>query len=144
MDPEPVAVSDGLRADILRIIPETISEMCVGASAVPIPCMVVYCLTMVCRFLLGLLNIDAILGEVTISAGRQKTKEMTKGNHLGDAYAITLGRMRAQKDGRSALGMEAMMWVPKSERPLHTSELCYALGVKIGSTDLDHESVLEI
>ena len=26
------AMSDGLRADILRIIPERISEMCVGAS----------------------------------------------------------------------------------------------------------------
>ena len=37
MDPEPVAMSDSLRADILRIIPETISEMCVEESAVLIP-----------------------------------------------------------------------------------------------------------
>ena len=42
MDPEPVAMSNDLRADILRIIPERISEMCVGASAVPIPCMILY------------------------------------------------------------------------------------------------------
>ena len=35
MDPEPVAMSDGLRVDILRIIPERISQMCVGASATP-------------------------------------------------------------------------------------------------------------
>ena len=41
-DPEPVAMSDDLRADILRIIPERISEMCVGAPAVPIPCMILY------------------------------------------------------------------------------------------------------
>ena len=33
MDPEPVAMSDGLRADILRTIPERVSEMCVGASS---------------------------------------------------------------------------------------------------------------
>ena len=29
MDPEPVAMSDGLRADILRIIPERVSQMCI-------------------------------------------------------------------------------------------------------------------
>ena len=42
MDPEPIAMSDSLRADILRIIPETISEMCVGVSVVLISCMVLY------------------------------------------------------------------------------------------------------
>ena len=42
MDPEPIAMSDRLRADILRIIPERVSEMCVGASLVPIPCMILY------------------------------------------------------------------------------------------------------
>ena len=34
MDPEPMAMSNSLRADILRIIPERISEMYVGASKV--------------------------------------------------------------------------------------------------------------
>jgi len=42
MDPEPVAMSDSLRGDILRIIPERVSEMCVGASIVPISCMILY------------------------------------------------------------------------------------------------------
>jgi len=36
MDTEPDAMSDALQADILRIIPEKISEMCVGASMAPI------------------------------------------------------------------------------------------------------------
>ena len=93
------------------------------------------------RFLLVSLNIDAILGEVTISDRRQKLNEMTKGNHLGDAYATTLTRIKAQKGSRSRVGMEALMWVLSSERPLHTTELCHALGVKIGSTDLDVENV---
>jgi len=34
------AMSDNLRADILRIIPERISEMCVEASTVPTPCLI--------------------------------------------------------------------------------------------------------
>ena len=99
---------------------------------------------MVCRFLLVSLTIDAILEEVTISARGQKLNEMSKGGHLGDAYATTLDRMKAQKGGRSRLGMEALMWVSNSERPLQASELCHALGVKIGSTDLDQENVPEI
>jgi len=40
MDPEPMAMSDGLQVDILRLIPERISEMCVGAFTAPIQCMV--------------------------------------------------------------------------------------------------------
>jgi len=135
------AMSDDLRADILRIIPERISEMCVGASTAPALCMILYLLTIVCRFLLVSINIDAILGEVTIFKRRQKLNEITKGNHLDDAYATTLARMKAQKGGRSSLGMGALMWVSNSERPLHTSELCHALGVEIGSHDLSVESI---
>jgi len=96
---------------------------------------------MVCRFLLASLCIDAILGEVTVSERKRKLNEMTKGNHLGDAYATTLDRVKAQKGSRSRLGIEALMWVSSSERPLQPSELCHALGVKIGSADLDVENV---
>ena len=96
---------------------------------------------MVCRFLLVSLCIDAILGEVTVSARRQKLDEMVKGNHLGDAYATTLDRVKAQKGSRSRLGIEALMWVSNSERPLQTSELCHALGVKTGSEDLDIDNI---
>ena len=42
MDPEPMAMSNGLRADILRIIPERISEMCAGPFTVPIPFVILY------------------------------------------------------------------------------------------------------
>ncbi|RPA89475.1 hypothetical protein L873DRAFT_650697 [Choiromyces venosus 120613-1] len=33
------------------------------------------------------------------------------------------------------------MWISNAERPLHADELRHALGVKIGSTDLDPEKV---
>ena len=99
---------------------------------------------MVCRFLLVSLNIDVILREVTVSTRRERLNEMTKGTHLGDVYATTLDRIKIQKGGRSRLGVEALMWVSNSERPLKTSELCHALGVKKGSTDLDPENIPEI
>ena len=79
---------------------------------------------------------DAILGEVTLTRRRRKLDEMTKGGSLGDAYAATISRIRSLRGGRSKLGMEVLMWVSHSERPLHVDELRHALGVE-GSTDLD-------
>src|SRR5437879_1069649 len=96
---------------------------------------------MIYRFLLVSLNIDTILGEVTTSERRQKLKDLARGRHLEDAYATILARMKMKKWNRHRLGMEALMWISNAERPLHTSELCHALGVKIGSRDLDPESV---
>jgi len=96
---------------------------------------------MVFRFLLVSLAIDTILGGVTVSERKRKLGEMTKGNHLGDVYGTTLERIKAQKGSRSRLGMNALIWVSNSERPLRASELCHALGVGIGSTDLDVENV---
>ena len=94
-----------------------------------------------CRFLLVSLNIDAILGEVTVRQRRKKLEEMEKGNGLSDAYTATLRRLKAQKGIKSRLGMKVLMWVLCSERPLRAEELCHALGVEMGSADLDPENV---
>ena len=94
-----------------------------------------------CRFLLISLHIDAILGEVTIRQRRKKLEEMTQGNGLGDAYTATLTRLKAQKGNKSVLGIKVLMWVLYSERPLRAEELCHALGVELGSVDLDLENV---
>ena len=90
---------------------------------------------MVARFLLISLNIDAILEEVTIQARRKKLEEMTKGKGLGDAYTSTLTRIKSQNGSKSRIGMEALMWISHSERPLKARELCQALGVERGETD---------
>jgi len=95
----------------------------------------------VCRFLLVSLNMDAILGEVTIRQRRKKLSKITQGGGLSDAYTTTLARLKAQKGHKSALGMKVLMWVMYSERPLLAQELCHALGVEIGSADLDPDNV---
>src|SRR5207302_6547262 len=84
---------------------------------------------------------DTILGEVTIRQRRKKLEEMTRGNGLSDAYTATLTRLKAQKGGESILGMKVLMWLVYSERPLLAEELCHALGVEMGSADLDPENV---
>ena len=93
------------------------------------------------RFLLVSLNIDAILGGVTIRRRRKKLEEMTQGNGLSDAYTATLSRIMAQKGYKSVLGLKVLMWVTYSERPLGAEELRHALGVEIGSADQDSENV---
>ena len=94
-------------------------------------------LTLVARFLLVSLNIDAILGEVTIYKRRKRLEEMAKGKGLGDAYTATLTRIKSQNGSKSRLGMEALMWISHSERPLKAIELCQALGVEGEDTDLN-------
>ena len=94
-----------------------------------------------CGFLLVLLNISAILREVAIRERGKKFEKMTQGDGFNDAYATTLTRLKAQKGhkSKSALGLRVLMWVLSSEQPLRAQELCIALGVEIGSADLDPE-----
>ena len=92
-------------------------------------------LILAARFLLVSLNIEAILEEVTIYARREKLEEMTKGKGLGDAYTATLTRIKSQNGNKSRLGMDALMWISNSERPLKALELCQALGVERGKID---------
>jgi len=70
-----------------------------------------------------------------------RLEEVGRGDGLGDAYTTTLMRLKAQTRYRSMLGLKALMWILHSERPLRAQELCHALGVEIGSTDLDPENI---
>ena len=96
------------------------------------------------RFLLVSLSIDAILAELTITKRKNKLEEMARGNGLSDAYTEALRRLREQGGNESELGMKVLMWVHHSERPLHADELCHALGVEMGSEDLDLENLPDL
>jgi len=69
---------------------------------------------------------------------------MTDGLGLGGAYNETLIRIKAQGGDISRLGVAALMWISHAERPLKVDELCHALGVEIGSPDLDAGNVPSI
>jgi len=87
---------------------------------------------------------DAVLADVTRHQRRQTLHNMTSGFSLDDAYSTTLDRIREQKGGRVKLGMEALMWISCSERQLKAGELCYALGVEVGTTNLNVDNVPSI
>ncbi|RPA93344.1 ankyrin [Choiromyces venosus 120613-1] len=115
-------MDESLRADILRVIPATISEV----------------------FLLVSLIVDAILDQATIHQRRQTLNKMTNGLGLQDAYSTTLDRIKEQKESKRKLGMEALMWISRSERPLKAQELCHALTMEAGTTDLNADNVPSI
>jgi len=93
------------------------------------------------RLLLVALNIEAILGESSLAMRKKMLKLVAAtGVDLNSVYDQTLNRIREQKGDRSRLGMEVLMWVSYSERPLRVDELCHALAVEMGSTDLDPEN----
>ena len=96
------------------------------------------------RFLLVSLNIKAILQEPTLCRRREKLGALTNGLGLGDAYDATIGRIKAQEGDRARLGMAALMWISHSQRPLGVDEICHALAVETGSTDIDTDNVPSI
>ena len=140
-DTIPDAMDSSLEAEIMKKIPEDVSEMYVETTILgklPWACTDRY----ISRFLLVRLNIDVVLQETTIHRRRQKLGAMTDG--LGDAYGSTLDRIRSQGGEKARLGMAAVMWISHSERPLKANELCHALAVEIGSPNLNTDNVPSI
>jgi len=84
---------------------------------------------------------DVILAEMTIHQRRRALHRMTKGLGLQDACDTTLDRIRQQGGSKSRTGMEALMWISHSERPLKSLELCHALGVELGAEDFNTHNV---
>ena len=138
-DTIPDAMDSSLEAEILKSIPEDVSEMYVETTPGKLPqaCTNRY----ISRFLLVKLNIDVVLQETTIHRRRQRLSVMTDGLGLGDAYGSTLDRIKRQGEEKAMLGMTALMWISHVERPLKADELCHALAVEIGWPNLNTDNV---
>ena len=63
------------------------------------------------------------------------------GVDLDSVYTQTLQRIKEQRGDQSRLGIEVLMWVSHSERPLRIGELQHALAVDMEKTDLDPENI---
>ena len=128
-----------LEADILRIIPEVVSGTYVLFRGIPGVELIV-----MTRFLLVSLNMDTILAEATTHQKRQALLRVPQGLGLQDAYHATLDRIKQQGGSKARLGMEALMWISRSERPLGSRELCHALGVELGEEDFAIQNIPSI
>jgi len=66
---------------------------------------------------------------------------MKDGAGLGDAYGVTLERIKAKGEERARLAITTLTWVCHSERPLKVDELCHALAVEVGAEEFDSENI---
>ncbi|RPB04391.1 hypothetical protein L873DRAFT_1758874 [Choiromyces venosus 120613-1] len=66
---------------------------------------------------------------------------MTNGLGLGDAYSVTLERIKAQEGERARLGVAALMWICYSERPPRVDELSQALAIETGSSEPNTDNI---
>jgi len=139
-DTTPEAMDSFLENDILKSIPEGISETYVSVGDLGNP-RESYTDRCKYRFLLVSLKVETILRETTIHRRRNKLNAMREGLGLRDAYETTLERIKAQEGDKTKLAMTALMWICHSERPLRVDELCHALAVEIGSTHFNNDNV---
>ena len=84
---------------------------------------------------------NATLAQSTIRRRRETLGRMTSGLGTGGAYGATLERIQGQDGDRAKFGMEVLMCVSRSGRPLDAEELCHALGIEEDSKELDSENV---
>jgi len=66
---------------------------------------------------------------------------MKDGLGLGGEYGAMIGRIKAQGGERARLGMAVLMWISHSRRPLKVDELCQAIAIRIGSSDLCNDEI---
>jgi len=96
------------------------------------------------RFLIARLNIDAILGQTSVEKRKEVLQKVaTTRSDLESVYARMLQHIREQEGDRSRLGIEALMWVSHSERPLRIDELLHALAVEPESMGLGPKNILQ-
>ena len=86
----------------------------------------------------------AVLQGTTVAQRKRALDSIKDGAELGDAYGVTLERVKAQDKKKTKLAMATLTWVCHSERPLQVDELCHALAVEIGATDFHCENIPSI
>ena len=103
-----------------------------------------YWLIYIVRFLLASLNIEAILQEPTIHRRRERLSHMIDGLGLEDVYGATIERIKGQGGYKSRLGIGALMWISYAGEPLSPDDLCHALAIELGSTDINASNITSI
>jgi hypothetical protein len=68
---------------------------------------------------------------------RQEHSMNEKNEILHQAYSEAMERINGQKPGLRQLAMDVLSWISCAKRPLTTSELRHALGMKVGKPALD-------
>ena len=141
-DTTPELMSSALEADIMEWVPKICSNVCRNKCKDKAKQSYLRLIADIfqSRFLLASLHIETILRETSIARRGKKLNLVKDGIGLGDAYAATLERIKAQGGEKAKLAMATLTWICHTERPLQVDELRHALAVEIGSTNFDSEN----
>ncbi|KAH7366579.1 ankyrin repeat domain-containing protein [Pyrenochaeta sp. MPI-SDFR-AT-0127] len=96
-------------------------------------------------FLLARLHTDSLQDKRTVKDVKVTLANLSKGvAALHDAYAEAIQRIQGQLDGDRKLAMKVIFWITFAKRPLATNEICCALAVELGDTELNQEHVPDV
>ncbi|PON28597.1 AGC/PKA protein kinase [Trichoderma gamsii] len=106
-------------------------------------------------FLLAQLYLDSLKDKTSVKQIKSSLERFNKQNQLGlgedkkrrvleKAYEQAMDRINSQMPGFQVLGKKVLAWITSAKRRLTTLELQHALGVEVGSTELDPDNLPEI
>lgn len=91
------------------------------------------------RFLLARLHIESLRNKTTKKKILVALYELPKA--LDDAYHVAIERIERQPPDYCLLARKALSWITYARRPLTTRELCHALAVEPGESELDLDNI---
>ncbi|KAJ5637543.1 hypothetical protein N7490_007422 [Penicillium lividum] len=98
-------------------------------------------------FLIARLHFESLEATKNIKHLRRALSNLCLGtaeNSYASVYESTMERIQDQPKSRQELGMEALMWIACARQQLRVYQLCCALGVEEGNSDIDEEGLSEI
>ena len=97
------------------------------------------------RFLLACLLVDSLLDKNTKKRILSALNDLPKGSKaIDEAYDDALHRINCQLHGNQMLARSVLSWVTYAQRPLSTEELCHALAVEPGESEVDLDNIPDI
>ncbi|OBT39768.1 hypothetical protein VE00_10222 [Pseudogymnoascus sp. WSF 3629] len=96
-------------------------------------------------FLLAPLHLDSLEDEITKKAIRSGLKNLPRGSAaVNETYDKAIKRIERQPLKRSERAKTVLSWITYAERQLTTTELCHALAVEEGDSELDEDNIPDI
>jgi len=84
---------------------------------------------------------DSLLGKLNTREVRKALQELPKG--VDDTYEEAMIRIEQQDKPRAQLAEQVLAWITYAFRPLSVKELQHALAIKLETTSLDPESIID-
>ena len=88
------------------------------------------------------MHLDSLKGKRSVKALRATLETLHTGSQAYDhAYNDAMDRIEGQLKDQVVLAKQVLSWITCAKRPLSTAELQHALGVEVGETELDPDSI---